>query len=123
MDTASGEGIYAYGKDLSRLLCMIVQSWMPTDLFNRIQALPRPGSASEAERDVGDHRLPRGSLLMCAKPIDREQFFGVLLRTDRRMAALAGGAKAIMGAVCVMFWGGLAMAMTSSIGRLVWTVA
>jgi len=39
------------------------------------------------------------------------------------LAAHAGGAKVIMGAVRVTFWGGLAMAMTSGIGWLVGAVA
>jgi VIT1/CCC1 family predicted Fe2+/Mn2+ transporter len=39
------------------------------------------------------------------------------------LAAHAGGAKVIMGAIRVTFWGGLAMAMTSGIGWLVGAVA
>jgi VIT1/CCC1 family predicted Fe2+/Mn2+ transporter len=39
------------------------------------------------------------------------------------LAAYAGGAKVIMGAIRVTFWGGLAMAMTSGIGWLVGAVA
>jgi len=39
------------------------------------------------------------------------------------LAAHAGGAKVIMGAVRVTFWGGLAMAMTAGIGWLVGAVA
>ena len=39
------------------------------------------------------------------------------------LAAHAGGAKVIMGAVRVTFWGGLAMAMTSGIGWLVSAIA
>ena len=39
------------------------------------------------------------------------------------LAAHAGGAKVIMGAVRVTFWGGLAMAMTAGIGWLVGAIA
>lgn len=39
------------------------------------------------------------------------------------LAAHAGGAKVIMGAVRVTFWGGLAMAMTACIGWLVGAIA
>ena len=39
------------------------------------------------------------------------------------LAARAGGAKVVMGAVRVTFWGGLAMAMTAGIGWLVGRIA
>ena len=39
------------------------------------------------------------------------------------LAAHAGGARVMMGAVRVTFWGGLAMAMTAGIGWLVGTIA
>lgn len=39
------------------------------------------------------------------------------------LAARAGGARVIMGAIRVTFWGGLAMAMTSGIGWLVGAIA
>jgi VIT1/CCC1 family predicted Fe2+/Mn2+ transporter len=38
------------------------------------------------------------------------------------MAARAGGAKALVGATRVTFWGALAMALTAAVGRLVGTV-
>jgi hypothetical protein len=39
------------------------------------------------------------------------------------LAAHAGGARVMMGAVRVTFWGGLAMAMTAGIGWLVGAIA
>ena len=39
------------------------------------------------------------------------------------LAARAGGARVMMGAIRVTFWGGLAMAMTAGIGWLVGAVA
>jgi VIT1/CCC1 family predicted Fe2+/Mn2+ transporter len=39
------------------------------------------------------------------------------------LAARAGGARVVMGALRVTFWGGLAMAMTAGIGRLVGAIA
>jgi len=47
----------------------------------------------------------------------------VVLAVMGGLAAHAGGAKVIMGAIRVTFWGGLAMAMTSGIGWLVGAVA
>ena len=39
------------------------------------------------------------------------------------LAARAGGARVMMGAIRVTFWGGLAMAMTAGIGWLVGAIA
>jgi VIT1/CCC1 family predicted Fe2+/Mn2+ transporter len=46
----------------------------------------------------------------------------VVLAVMGGLAAHAGGAKVIMGAIRVTFWGGLAMAMTAGIGWLVGAV-
>jgi hypothetical protein len=39
------------------------------------------------------------------------------------LAARAGGARVMMGAMRVTFWGGLAMAMTAGIGWVVGAIA
>jgi len=39
------------------------------------------------------------------------------------LAARSGGARVMMGAMSVTFWGGLAMAMTAGIGWLVGAIA
>jgi len=44
-------------------------------------------------------------------------------RSNGRLAARAGGARVMMGAIRVTFWGGLAMAMTAGIGWLVGAIA
>lgn len=47
----------------------------------------------------------------------------VVLALMGGLAARAGGAKVMMGAMRVTFWGGLAMAMTAGIGWLVGAIA
>lgn len=47
----------------------------------------------------------------------------VVLALMGGLAARAGGARVMMGAMRVTFWGGLAMAMTAGIGWLVGAIA
>ena len=71
----------------------------------------------DADYRVGD--LFRERRIESASDVDCHQFLAFL----GGLAARAGGAGVAMGAIRVMFWGALALAMIAGVGWLFGTVA